>query len=57
MKVYELIQALVYFPPEMEVFAQVRTAKLKFDIDGVNSEFRGDPLQNNNRAVIELDPW
>lgn len=56
MKVYELIQALVYFPPEMEVFAQVRTAKLKFDIDGVNSEFRGDPLQNNNRAVIELDP-
>ena len=56
MKVYELIQALVYFPPEMEVFAQVRNAKLKFDIDGVNSEFRGDPLQNNNRAVIELDP-
>lgn len=55
MTVYELIQDLAYFPPMMEVFAEVGATQLKFDIGGVEYEFRNARLENN-RAVIVLDP-
>lgn len=55
MTVYELIQELVYYPPDTEVFAEVGATALKFDVGGVENEFR-NARQKDNRAVIVLDP-
>ena len=57
MTVYDLIKELVDYPPETEVFAEVGTSGLKFEVGGVESEYHGCPLPKDNRAVIVLDPW
>lgn len=55
MTVYELIRELTYYPPDMEVFAEVGATHIRFDIGGVENEFR-NAKQKDNRAVIVLDP-
>jgi hypothetical protein len=56
MTVYELIKELIDYPADAEVFAEVGSTRLRFDIGGVNSEYHGYPLPKDNRAVIVLDP-
>ncbi len=57
MTVYELIAELISFPADMEVFAEVGSTGLKFDIGGVESEFKyPQPKPINNRAVVIIDP-
>lgn len=58
MTVYELIQELTRFPADMEVFAEVGSTAVKFDVGGVESEFRyPNPKGKDNRAVVVLDPY
>lgn len=52
MTVYDLIKELIGYPADAEVFAQIGT--MKFDVDGVGSEYHGYPLPKDNRAVIVL---
>ena len=55
MTVYDLIKELVYYPPDMEVFAEVGSTQLHFDVGGTEYEFR-QARPENNRVVIILDP-
>lgn len=55
--VYELIKELCYYPAEMEVFAEVGSTSLRFDVGGVDSEYHHRPLPKDNRVVIVLDPY
>lgn len=55
MTVYDLIKELVYYPPDTEVIAEVGATQLRFDIGGVENEFR-NAKPKDNRAVIVLDP-
>lgn len=54
MTVYELIKELIDYPADTEVFAEVGASGMKFDVDGVDSEYHGRPLPKDNRAVIVL---
>jgi len=55
MTVYELIKELVDYPPNMEVFAEVGSTRLCFDVGGTELELR-HARPENNRVVIILDP-
>lgn len=55
MTVYDLIKELVYYPPNMEVFAEVGATQLRFDVGGTELELR-HARPENNRVVIILDP-
>lgn len=57
MTVYELIKELIDYPADAEVFAEVGASGLRFDVDGVDSEYHGHPLPKDNRAVIVLSVW
>ena len=57
MTVYDLIKALVDYDPQTEVFAEVGSSSVKFEVGGVDSEYHNRPLPKDNRAVIVLDPW
>lgn len=57
MTVYDLIKALVDYDPQTEVFAEVGSTGLKFEVGGVDSEYHNRPLPKDNRVVIVLDPW
>lgn len=58
MTVYELIQELTRFPADMEVFAEIGSTSVKFDVGGVESEFHyPNPKGIDNKAVVVLDPY
>lgn len=57
MTVYDLIKELIEYPAETEVFAEVGSTALRFDVGGVDSEYHHRPLPKDNRAVIVLDPY
>lgn len=55
MTVYDLIKELVFYPPDMEVFAEVGATQLRLDVGGTEYEFH-HARPENNRVVIILDP-
>lgn len=57
MTVYDLIQALVDYAPQTQVYAEVGSTGLKFEVCDVDSEYHNRPLPKDNRVVIVLDQW
>lgn len=57
MTVFELIQQLVNYSADTEVYAEVGSSDVKFDIDNVDSEFHMPVRPERNRAVIVLSAW
>ena len=54
MTVYELIQALAYYPADTQVSVKISN-NTKMDISDINTEYRNTTLHKTESIVIEVE--